>query len=154
VARLYAEAAFAAQLDQQFEGDFKLKFHLAPPLFSKRDPKTGHLIKREFGGWILPAFRLLARLKGLRGTAFDPFGYTAERKEERALIGQYETLVGEVLAGLMPVNHALAVKLASVPEDIKGYGHVKDAHLVKAKRKEAELLAQWRNPASLKQAAE
>jgi indolepyruvate ferredoxin oxidoreductase len=154
VARLYAETAFAASIDQQFEGDFKLKFHLAPPLFSARDPKTGHLLKQEFGPWMLPMFKLLARLKGLRGTAFDPFGYTAERKQERALIGQYESLVDELLGGLTPANHALAIKLAAIPDDIRGYGHVKDAHLAKAKRKEADLLAQWRNPEPLKQAAE
>ena len=154
VARLYTEAAFAAQLNQQFEGDFKLKFHLAPPLFSSRDPKTGHLIKKEFGSWMLPAFRLLAKLKRLRGTAFDPFGYTAERRQERALIGEYENLIGEVLNGLSPANHVLAVKLAAVPDDIKGYGHVKDAHLARARRKQAELLAQWRSPTALKQAAE
>jgi indolepyruvate ferredoxin oxidoreductase len=154
VARLYAETAFAANVDQQFEGDYKLRFHLAPPLLSSRDPKTGHLRKMEFGPWMLPMFRLLARLKGLRNTAFDPFGYTAERKTERALIGQYESLIDEVLGGLTAANHALAVKLASIPDDIRGYGHVKDAHLEKAKRKEADLLAQWRNPQALKQAAE
>ncbi|MBS0538429.1 MAG: indolepyruvate ferredoxin oxidoreductase family protein [Proteobacteria bacterium] len=154
VARLHAEAAFAAAIDRQFEGDFKLKFHLAPPLLASRDPKTGHLQKMEFGAWMLPAFRFLAKLKGLRNTAFDPFGYTAERKQERALIGHYESLVDELLGGLTPANHALAVKLASIPDDIRGYGHVKDAHLEKARRKEADLLAQWRNPQTLKQAAE
>ncbi|SJZ39768.1 indolepyruvate ferredoxin oxidoreductase [Enhydrobacter aerosaccus] len=154
VARLYSEAAFAAQLNQQFEGDFKLKFHLAPPLLSRRDPRTGHLLKREFGPWMGSVLRLLARFKFLRGSSLDPFGYTAERRHERALIGDYENLVGELLAGLTTANHPLAVKLASIPEDIKGYGHVKEAHLAKAKRKEAELLAQWRHPDALKQAAE
>ena len=154
VARLQADAAVAAQIDQQFEGDFKLRFHLAPPLFAQRDPETGRLMKQEFGGWMLHAFRVLAQLKFLRGTAFDPFGYTAERKEERALIGQYESLVDELLAGLSPQNLDLAVKLASIPDDIRGYGHVKDAHLRKAKAKEADLLAQWRNPEAMKQAAE
>ena len=154
VARLHADAAFAAQIAGQFEGDYKLKFHLAPPIFSSRDPKTGHLIKQEFGAWMLPAFRMLAKLKGLRGTRFDIFGYTQERKTERALIGQYEALVAELLKGLTPANHALAVKLAAIPDDIKGYGHVKDAHLVKAKQKEAELLHQWRNPEAMKAAAE
>ena len=154
VARLYADAAFGAQVAGQFEGDYKLKFHLAPPIFSQRDPKTGHLIKQEFGAWMLPAFKVLAKMKFLRNTALDPFGYTRERKQERALIGQYEALVGELLAGLTPANHALAVKLASVPDDIRGYGHVKDAHLEKAKRKEADLLVQWRHPEALKQAAE
>jgi indolepyruvate ferredoxin oxidoreductase len=154
VARLHADAAFAAQLGRQFEGDFKLKFHLAPPLFASRDPKTGHLIKQEFGPWVMPLFRLLAKLKGLRGTALDPFGYTAERRQERALIVRYEALVAELLAGLDTANHPLAVKLASTPDDIRGYGHVKDANLAKARRKEADLLAQWRNPAGLRQAAE
>ena len=154
VARLHADAAFAAQLAGQFEGDYRLKFHLAPPIFSSRDPQTGHLIKQEFGAWMLPVFRMLAKLKGLRGTGFDIFGYTKERKTERALIGEYEALVAELLNGLSPANHALAVKLAAIPDDIKGYGHVKDAHLVKAKQKEAELLNQWRNPEALKAAAE
>jgi indolepyruvate ferredoxin oxidoreductase len=154
VARLHAEAAFQAQIARQFEGDYKLKFHLAPPLFASRDPKTGHLIKQAFGPWMLPVFKMLAKLKVLRGTRLDPFGYTRERKVERALIGDYEALVAELLVGLTPANHALAVKLAAVPDDIKGYGHVKDAHLEKAKRKEAELLAQWRNPGALLRAAE
>jgi indolepyruvate ferredoxin oxidoreductase len=154
VARLHAETAFQAGLDQQFEGDYKVKFHLAPPLFASRDPKTGHLIKQEFGAWMLPAFKMLAKLKPLRGTKLDLFGYTKERKIERALIGEYEALIGELLGGLTPANHALAVKLAAVPDDIKGYGHVKDAHLEKAKRKQAELLHQWRNPQAMKIAAE
>src|SRR6185312_4862851 len=109
---------------------------------------------QEFGPWLLPAFRLLAKFKFLRGTAFDPFGHTEERKQERALIGAYEHLLEELLAGLTPANHALAVKLATIPDEIRGYGHVKQAHLAKAKRKEADLLVQWRNPAPLKQAAE
>jgi indolepyruvate ferredoxin oxidoreductase len=154
VARLFTEAAFATQLNAQFEGDFRLKFHLAPPLLAERDPKTGHLKKREFGPWMLPAFRLLARLKGLRGTAFDPFGYTAERRQERALIREYEALVDELLGGLAADNHSLAVKLASIPDDIRGYGHVKDAHLAKARRKQHDLLFRWRNPTVVKQAAE
>ena len=120
----------------------------------ERDPQTGHLIKQEFGSWMLPAFRLLAKLKGLRGTAFDPFGRTEERRTERRLIADYEKLVDELLAGLTPQNHALAIKLATIPDEIRGYGHIKDAHLAKAQRKEAELLAQWRNPEAMKAAAE
>ena len=152
VARLHADTE--SRVAGQFEGDYRLKFHLAPPLFASRDPKTGHLLKQEFGSWVLPAFRVLAKLKFLRGTAFDIFGHTAERKIERALIGEYETLVGELLGGLTADNHALAVQLASVPEDIKGYGHVKDANLEKARRKQADLLHKWRNPETLKIAAE
>ena len=115
VARLYTERPSQPSSTSQFEGDYKLKFHLAPPLFAARDPKTGHLQKQEFGPWMLPAFRLLAKLKCLRGTAFDPFGHTAERKQERALIGEYEALVDELLAGLTAANHALAVELAVDP---------------------------------------
>ena len=154
VARLHTDPAFREKIANMFEGDIKLKFHLAPPLLNPPDAVTGVAKKSTFGPWMLTAFRILARLKGLRGTAFDPFGYTAERKEERALIGQYESLVDELLAGLSPQNLDLAVKLASIPDDIRGYGHVKDAHLRKAKAKEADLLAQWRNPEALKQAAE
>jgi indolepyruvate ferredoxin oxidoreductase len=103
---------------------------------------------------MLPLFQVLAKFRFLRGTAFDIFGRTKERRTERALIRQYEALVDELLAGLTATNQALAVKLASVPDDIRGYGHVKDAHLAKARRKEAELLVQWRTPQSLQRAAE
>ena len=154
VARLYTDAAFVARLDRQFEGDYRLKFHLAPPLFARRDPRTGHLVKQEYGPWMMSVFRLLAGLKVLRGTMFDPFGRTAERKQERALIGAYERLIDEFLAGLTATNHALAVELAALPDQIRGYGHVKQVHLEKAGRREADLLAQWRHPGPLKQAAE
>jgi indolepyruvate ferredoxin oxidoreductase len=154
VARLFTETTFAAQLDRQFEGDFRLKFHLAPPLFAARDPKTGHLLKQEFGPWMLRAFRLLAKFKTLRGTVFDPFGYTAERRQEQALIREYEGLIDELLTTLTLVNHSLAVKVAAIPDEIRGYGHVKESHLVKARHKWDDLLVQWRNPAALKQAAE
>ncbi|MGD9881858.1 MAG: indolepyruvate ferredoxin oxidoreductase family protein [Reyranella sp.] len=154
VARLYADPAFQAAIERQFEGDYTIRFHLAPPLLARRNPRTGHLVKRAFGPWMMPAFRILAKLKGLRGTAFDLFGYTAERRTERALIGEYEALVGELLKGLSPANHPRAVKLASLPDEIRGYGHVKDASIEKARRKQAELLHQWRNPETLKIAAE
>jgi len=154
VARLYTETTFMAQVGRQFEGDYKLKFHLAPPLFAGRDPRTGRLLKQEFGAWMMPAFRLLAKLKFLRGTAFDPFGRTQERKAERALIGEYEMLIDELLGGLTAANHELAVRLASVPDDIRGYGHVKDANIEKARRKQANLLEHWRNPAVSLNAAE
>jgi indolepyruvate ferredoxin oxidoreductase len=97
---------------------------------------------------------MLAKLKGLRGTRLDVFGYTEERKTERRLIADYETLIDELLATLSAQNHPLAIKLASIPDDIRGYGHVKDAHLEKAKKKEADLLHQWRNPEAMKAAAE
>ena len=100
VARLYADGAFAEKLRERFDGDFRLSFHLAPPLLARRDPRTGHLQKREYGAWMMPAFRLLARLKFLRGTAFDPFGYTSDRKAERRLIADYEAAITRYIAGL------------------------------------------------------
>jgi indolepyruvate ferredoxin oxidoreductase len=147
VARLYSDPQFTRSLRDQFAGSYKLSFHLAPPLIAERDPDTGHLKKREFGAWLLPAFRVLAGLKGLRGTPFDIFGYSAERRTERRLIADYEALLNEVLAKLSPDNHALAVELASIPEKIRGFGHVKEAHLKTAKACEADLLAAFRDPA-------
>ena len=155
VARLYTDGQFARKLADQFEGDYKLKFHMAPPLFAKRDPETGELQKQEFGPWMMAAFRLLASMKFLRGTAFDPFGRSAERKRERALIAEYEAVIGEICDGLNRNNHDLAVAIASIPEHIRGYGHVKDEHLAKAKAEEAALLRAFRDPnAPRAQAAE
>jgi indolepyruvate ferredoxin oxidoreductase len=154
VARLFAAPEFAAKLRAQFEGDYKLRFHLAPPLGSRRDPDSGHLIKREFGAWMLPVMKVLARLRTLRGTAFDPFGRTPERRRERQLIADYETLMDEVLAGLDAESHALAIGLASVPEGIRGYGHVKDRHIKVAEAHQKQLLQAFRNPGTRKTAAE
>jgi len=154
VARLYTDGQFLEKLGQQFEGDYKLSFHLAPPLFSDRDPVTGELKKREYGAWIMPAFRLLASLRKLRGTKLDLFGYTAERKMERRLIGDYEATIEQVLASLDQNNHAMAVQIASVPESMRGYGHIKEKNVVAAKAREASLLAAYRAPATEKVAAE
>jgi len=145
VARLYTQTDFTERVAAQFEGDYTLKFSLAPPIFAKPDPVTGEARKRAFGPWMMGAFRMLAKMKGLRGTALDPFGKTAERKRERALIAEYEALVAELLAKLAPQNHTLAVALARIPEEIRGYGHVKDRHLAPAKKKEAELLEKFRS---------
>ena len=144
VARLYAETDFAARVAAQFEGDYKLTFHLAPPVFNKPDPTTGEAKKSVYGPWMMRAFGVLAKLRRFRGTALDVFGRTAERRMERALIGQYETLIAELLAALAPHNHALAVELAQIPEHIRGFGHVKERHLAAAKAKEAELVAAFR----------
>ncbi len=154
VARLYANGDFQAQLNRQFEGRPKLKVHLAPPLLAPRDPATGELQKRAYGPWVLTAMGWLARLKRLRGTAFDPFGYSAERRTERALIGAYEQVVEELLASLTLDNHQLAVEIAAIPEQIRGYGHIKARHLRAAKAREAELLAAFRAPARRLTAAE
>ena len=148
VARLYTRGPFLRQLREQFEGDFRLHFHLAPPLLAKKDAH-GRLLKREYGPWMLTAFGWLAKLKFLRGTAFDPFGRTAERREERQLVEDYAALLDELLAGLDAARLRLAVEIASVPEHIRGYGHVKHAHIARARQRGRELLARWRNPKAL-----
>lgn len=129
VARLYSAPEFRDGLAAQFAGDTKLRLHLAPPLLAKRDARTGHLQKREFGPWILTAFRALEKFKFLRGTALDPFGYTEERRTERALIARYEASIRAALAGLDATNLAKAVELAGLPAQIRGFGHVKEANL-------------------------
>ncbi len=144
VARLHTSEEFRRKLAAQFDGDYKLHFHLAPPLLAKRDPVTGQLRKAEYGPWMMSAFKLLAKLRFLRGTALDIFGRTEERRTERALIDQYERTVRDVLQRLAPDNHALAMQIASIPEEIRGYGHVKEKHLAAAKAKEATLLEAFR----------
>ncbi|KAF1699083.1 indolepyruvate ferredoxin oxidoreductase [Pseudoxanthomonas jiangsuensis] len=145
VARLYTGGEFRRRLQQQFEGDYTLRFHLAPPLLAKKD-EQGRQLKREYGPWVFTAFRWLAKLKFLRGTAFDPFGYTAERRMERQLVVDYFATVERLLPKLDGGNVALAAEIASIPEHIRGYGHVKDAHLHAARAREAELLRQWDDP--------
>jgi indolepyruvate ferredoxin oxidoreductase len=145
VARLYADGAFAKQVQNAFGGDnLRYEFHLAPPILARRDPETGLPRKMSFGPWLMPAFRMLAKLKFLRGSALDPFARTLERQTERRLIGDYETMLDEVLARLTPDNHHLAVGLAVVPEKIRGFGHVKQRHLTAAKADEAALFEQFR----------
>ncbi len=144
VARLHGDPAFVAAIAAQFEGDYTLRFHLAPPLLTRVDPKTGLPVKRTYGAWMLKVFPVLARLKFLRGTPFDPFGRTDERRSERGLIGQYETIVDELLERLDRANHALAVEIAEVPDGIRGYGHVKARTLAASKAREAGLLARFR----------
>ncbi len=143
VARLYTDGSFERELAERFEGDYQLHFHLAPPFWAKRDPQ-GELRKQAYGPWMLGLMRGLARLKFLRGTAFDPFGRSAERRTERALPAEYLALVDELLATLTPDNHALALQLAHLPGQIKGFGHVKACHLAAARERWSQLLAQWR----------
>lgn len=145
VARLYTSGEFAAKLKQTFDGNYKLKFHMAPPLLAKKNSK-GELVKQEFGGWMLGAFKVLAKMKGLRGTALDVFGYTAERKTERKLIGDYNQLMAHILKGLTADNYQYAVALARIPEEIRGFGHVKERHLRDAMAKQAQLLAAFDDP--------
>lgn len=147
VARLYTEGSFAAALGQRFKGG-KITFHLSPPILAKRDPLTGEPRKMTFGPWMMSAFRILARLKILRGTALDIFGRTEERRQERALVDDYRATVSELVKTLSPANLPLAAEIAALPERIRGYGHVKMGNLKQAKAREAELMARWRSGAA------
>jgi TPP-dependent indolepyruvate ferredoxin oxidoreductase alpha subunit/Pyruvate/2-oxoacid:ferredoxin oxidoreductase gamma subunit len=153
VARLYTEPTFMARLNEEFEGDFKIKINLAPPLTARRHPDTGLPVKREYGGWVRGVFDILRRLKGLRGTAFDIFGYTAERRLERRLIEDYEELTRTLIDGLTPENHAVAVELAELAWEIRGFGHVKEGAIEQVKRREQELLAEFHRCSSTVQEA-
>ncbi|MET0226573.1 MAG: DUF6537 domain-containing protein, partial [Dokdonella sp.] len=152
VARLYTSGDFEKRVRETFDGDYKLHFNLAPPLFAKKDA-DGHLRKAEYGPWVFSAFKLLAKLRGLRGGAFDVFGYTAERRMERQLIVDYRKTVDELLAGLDGDNHALSVDIASVPEHIRGYGHIKERHHADAMKRQHDLMMAWRNPVGSRAAA-
>ena len=143
VARLHSDRSFLNQVNAMFEGDFKLNYHLAVPLLAGKNDK-GELQKKKFGPWMLTGFRLLAKLKGLRGTALDPFGRSAERRTERALIVEYKARIESLLVALDADNHAVAVEMARVPEMIKGYGHVKARHLQDARLQWAALTHDFR----------
>jgi indolepyruvate ferredoxin oxidoreductase len=125
-----------------FEGDFKLHYHLAPPLLAKRNDK-GELQKTKFGPWVRPVFALLAPLKVLRGTPWDVFGYTQERRDERALVQEYQEAIAAMLPKLNASNWAVAQAFAELPEQIRGFGHVKARHLAAAKTQWAQLIASF-----------
>jgi indolepyruvate ferredoxin oxidoreductase len=135
VARLYTNGDFEKSLAAQFEGNFHLSFHLAPPILAKHDPNTGKPLKREFGGWMLSLFRILARFKGLRGGLLDIFGYSAERKMERALIAEYEEDIEQILEQVSPQNLEIAIEIAELPLKIRGFGHVKQASIDDARQR-------------------
>jgi indolepyruvate ferredoxin oxidoreductase len=147
VARLHASPAFLARLREQFEGepgkDYQLGFHLAPPLLARKDA-DGHLVKRRYGQWLMKLFPLLAGFKGLRGTLLDPFGKTAERRAERQMVRDYLDLVDEFARTLDGERLPLALELASLPETIRGYGHVKENNMKKADARRTALLARYR----------
>jgi indolepyruvate ferredoxin oxidoreductase len=145
VARLYSDGTFLKKLQAQFDGDFTVEYHLAPPVLARRDPATGEPRKRKFGPGMGRVFGLLARLRGLRGTPLDIFGYTQERRMERRLIAEYESVLREIAAALNTGNHALCIEIASVPAKIRGYGHIKARNVEAAKTCEAGLLALLRN---------
>lgn len=156
VARLYADPAFMDKLRAQFEGepgkDYTLRFHLAPPLLARKD-EAGRLMKRSYGPWMMTAFRLLASLKGLRGTALDVFGRTEERRHERQLVRDYIELAGEFARSADERNMAAALELARLPDDIRGFGHVKERNLQAAQARRDELLRQYREPGPRSKAA-
>ncbi|WP_444923008.1 indolepyruvate ferredoxin oxidoreductase family protein [Microbulbifer sp. DLAB2-AF] len=146
VARLYTDGRFTQSLQENFNGDFVLEFNLAPPLLARFDKVLGRPRKMKFGGWMHKAFGALAKLKFLRGTALDIFGYTAERRMERSLITEYEQLVEKVVGQLNEQNHQAAIELLSYPEVIKGYGHIKEANVLEAQRQREQALSRFENP--------
>jgi len=150
VARLLAQTQ--AKAEAEFDGDLKLTYHLAPPMLTKTGP-DGRPAKREFGARMAAAFPKLAKLKRLRGTPFDPFGRTDERRMERALIKEYEADMAEVLQVMRPDTRDAAIALASLPREIRGFGPVKEANARKAAKRREELLATLR-AAPMQQAAE
>ena len=152
VARLYSDGRFARQLKEQFEGDVKLKVHLAPPILARRDPNSGLPEKRTFGAWMLKVMAVLAKGKRLRGTPFDIFGRTAERKAERAQFADYEARIERLLPRLEASNLRLAADYAAVPDMIRGFGHIKTANMKKAEARYVELEAALLAPAVLKAA--
>jgi indolepyruvate ferredoxin oxidoreductase len=143
VARLYSDPSFKAKLADEFEGEYKIELLLAPPLWARRDPATGRPKKRAYGPWVLRVFPLLSRMKFLRGTRLDPFGYTADRRLERALIGRYEATLERLLARLDEDNLPLAAEIAALPQEIRGFDSIKRERAAQAERKEAELLERY-----------
>ena len=153
VARLYTRPQFREELAQVFEGDYRLKFHVGAWPFARRDPATGKPVKREVGPWLMSAFGVLARLRFLRGSVLDPFRNSEERRLNRSLLAQYEQDLERVLAGLTVERHALAVRLASLPERIRGYGHVREAHAQALAAEREQLLADLAGAAAQRVAA-
>jgi len=129
VARLYSDGNFARQLEKQFKGNYKINYHLSPPLFARKDPVTGHPYKYRFPGFMRTLFGLMARMKGLRGTSFDPFGYSSERKQERQLIRTFEKDLQDLEGLASAQNFDAVTAIAELPQEIKGFGHVKAANV-------------------------
>jgi indolepyruvate ferredoxin oxidoreductase len=140
VARLYTDAGFRRRLEARFEGDFRTEIHLAPPLFARRDPDSGRPRKRRYGPWIFPLLRLLARARRLRGSWLDVFGHSAERCLERALLREYESALDTLVENLHAENHAIAVRIAALPQVVRGFGEVKLRNAEPARREARELL--------------
>jgi indolepyruvate ferredoxin oxidoreductase len=137
VARLHADPNFRKKIEGTFEGDYRVVYHLAPPLLTRKEQKM------RFGPWMLPVFKVLRNFKFLRGSALDPFGYMEERRTERALIREYEDTVARLLARLDSQNQALALEIAAIPDEIRGFGHIKARNLAPARKKWQDLLARY-----------
>ena len=145
VARLYTDSDFLKRVEEQFEGDYKLVFHLAPPTLADKDPQTGALQKKAYGPWMLKAMRTLAKFRHLRGSMLDPFARSHDRKLDRELIADYERIVEEILINLDLANHEAAIELASIPDQIRGFGHVRERYLASARQRQAALLEDFRH---------
>jgi indolepyruvate ferredoxin oxidoreductase len=152
VARLHTDPAFTARIAEMFDGDVRIVHHLAPPGIAKRNAK-GELVKQPFGPWVRTAFGVLAKLKGLRGGPLDIFGRSDERRTERALVAEYAATIDELLRGLSAERLALAAEIARLPEEIRGFGHVKARHLAAVRVKRDALLQRWRDPTTVAHAA-
>ncbi|GAB4362539.1 MAG: indolepyruvate ferredoxin oxidoreductase family protein [Gammaproteobacteria bacterium] len=153
VARLLADPRFHASLRRRFGGDYRLAFHLAPPLLARRDPVTGRPRKRRFGPWLIPLLRSLVSLRRLRGTPFDPFGYSAERRRERELIDHYRETVRALLPRLEVANLDLAVEIACLADQVRGYGPVKAEAMERYFENERRLLERYAGVVGWEEAA-
>jgi indolepyruvate ferredoxin oxidoreductase len=146
VARLHSGKVLQETLKETFDGDFKLAFHLAPPVLGGRDPDTGRYPKRVFGGWMMHVFTVLATFKFLRGTVLDPFGYASHRRQERELIADYATTIRKLLPDLTIDNYDVAVAIAELPKKVRGYDTVKEASVIQVQDQERQLLAEFYDP--------
>jgi indolepyruvate ferredoxin oxidoreductase len=146
VARLYTDGAFRAELASRFEGGYRLRFHMAPPIFARKDPRTGIPRKIALGPWTERAMRILRHFKGLRGTWLDPFGRTAERRMERALIQEYRETVESLLDGLSTETLDQAVRIVSLAETVRGYGHVKAAAVARYRAELQQMMHLYLQP--------
>jgi len=154
VARLYTNGDFLKKLGETFEGDYQLRFHMAPPIFYRGLDAQGRPKKSSFGPWMLAVLKVLARFKGIRGTAFDPFNWFQERREERAMIGDYRDFIEELLKSLNEENYMVAVECASLPEGVRGFGPVKTEAMKVYRQLRAAHLHRFHNSASVVQIQE
>jgi indolepyruvate ferredoxin oxidoreductase len=143
VSRLYSNKEFINQINNTFEGEFNINYHLAPPIFYKKDKVTGNPLKMTFGSWTMNLFKFISKFKFLRGTYFDLFGYFEERKIERLLINKYKNLIQEICPKLTIDNYSLAVEIASIPDQIRGFGYIKKKNIEIAKNCENKLMSMF-----------